>query len=106
MKDLRIVKLPKFPHSTQKQISYSLVDLLFSYLFDLRINDLEHNSVSDVMIGKLAPSLSGLVRYESAKQSLCTAIRRSLCYSLYRQFDLANLVAKDLEMLLGKGWFI
>jgi hypothetical protein len=105
MKDLRIIKLPNFPTSVQRQISYSLIDILFSYLFDLRINDLEHNSVSDTMIGKLSPSLSGLVKFESVKQSLCAAIRRSLCYSLYRRFDLAKLVAQDLSKLVKNGWF-
>jgi len=103
MKDLRIVKLPNFPVTVQRQISYSLVDLLFSYLFDLRINDLEHNSVSDVMIGKLSPSLNCLVKFQNAKQSLCAAIRRSLCYSLYRQFDLLKLVSQDLSHLIKNG---
>jgi hypothetical protein len=103
MKDLRITKLPTFPLQTQRQISYSLVDLLFSYLFDLRITDLEHNSVSNAMIGKLSPSLSALVKFESAKQSLCAAIRRSLCHSLYRQFELAKLVSHDLLNLIKSG---
>ncbi|KAI6175340.1 Protein SHQ1-like protein [Aphelenchoides bicaudatus] len=103
MKDLRIVKLPQFTTDEQRQISYSLADLLFAYLFDLRINQWETNALTEVMIGKLAPSLSGCVRYSSAKEAICTAIRRSLCYSLYRQFDLGLQVANDLSVLLSKG---
>lgn len=105
MKDLRIVKLPRFNIDEQHQISYSLVDLLFAYLFDLRINQWESNALTEVMIGKLAPSLSGLVRYQNTKEAMCTAIRRSLCYSLYRQFGLALRVAKDLSALVKKGKF-
>jgi protein SHQ1 len=76
---------------------------MFSYLFDLRINEWEHNSVSDQMIGKLAPSLSCMVQYGSVKQALCTSVRRSLCYSLYRQFELAQKVADDLLELIQEG---
>jgi len=101
LKDLRPRKMSKFDDLTTKWISYSLVDVLFAYLFDLRVTDLEHNTCSDQLIGKLSPSLSGLVRFESAKEALCAVIQRSLCYSLYRNFDLAKMVADDLIEILS-----
>lgn len=103
LKDLRVVKLPSFSVDVQQRISYSLVDLLFAFLFDLRINEWETNSLTGLMIGKLAPSLSGMVQYSSAKEALCVAVRRSLCYSLYRQFELGKLVAEDTKKLIGEG---
>ncbi|KAI6206774.1 Protein SHQ1-like protein [Aphelenchoides besseyi] len=103
LKDLRITKLGKFTDEEAKQISYSMVDVLFAMVFDLRITDLEHNVCSDQQIGRLAPTLSCLVRYSAAKESLVAAIRRSLCCPLYRNFELAKLAARDVGAILRRG---
>ncbi|KAI6180947.1 Protein SHQ1-like protein [Aphelenchoides besseyi] len=103
LKDLRITKLGKFTAKETKQISYSMIDILFAMVFDLRITDLEHNVCSDQQIGRLAPTLSSLVRYSTAKESIVAAIRRSLCCSLYRNFDLAKLATQDVVAILQRG---
>ncbi|KAI6238123.1 Protein SHQ1-like protein [Aphelenchoides fujianensis] len=66
LKDLRVVRLPELSEQEREQAAFSMVDVLFSFLFDLRITDLEHNACSDAMIGKLSPSLSGLAALQSS----------------------------------------
>ncbi|KAI6223041.1 Protein SHQ1-like protein [Aphelenchoides fujianensis] len=103
LKDLRVVRLPELSEQEREQAAFSMVDVLFSFLFDLRITDLEHNACSDGMIGKLSPSLSGLVRFASVRDALRAAVRRSLCFSLFRHFDLAVRAARDVLTVMQKG---
>ncbi|KHN78421.1 Protein SHQ1 -like protein [Toxocara canis] len=103
LKELPKRKLPKLSEECTKRVALSLIDILFAYLYDLRINDGEHSVESGWTIAKLCPSLCYLVRWTSAKEALTGAVRRSLCYPLYRHWDLAMCVASDLKSLLPKG---
>ena len=49
---------------------------------------------------KLAPTFSCLVRYESALEAFTSAIRRSLCYGLYRNFDFALSCAQEVSRVI------
>ncbi|CAD5225868.1 unnamed protein product [Bursaphelenchus xylophilus] len=103
LKDLKVIKLKRFTAEENKQIMYSLLDILFSYLLDLRINDWEPNVQSDVMVAKISPSISNFVRFSTLKDSITSAIRRTLCYCLYRNFDLCKKELEDLDVILEKG---
>ncbi|VDN04838.1 unnamed protein product [Thelazia callipaeda] len=91
------------PPSVHKIISLSLIDILFAYLYDMRTTEGEHCSESGWTIAKLSPTLSYLVSWRTAKEALVGAIRRSLCYPLYRSWNLSLKVADDLKFLLSRG---
>ena len=83
-------------------VHYGLADILFGYCYSLRVLG------SDcVELGwcsaKLSSSLSCLARFSSAKSLLVTSIRRSLCYPLYRHYDLGVKVWKDVITILQVG---
>uniref|UniRef100_A0A915BFB1 Protein SHQ1 homolog n=1 Tax=Parascaris univalens TaxID=6257 RepID=A0A915BFB1_PARUN len=103
LKELPRRKLPKLSDECARQVALSLVDILFAYLYDLRTNDGEHCVESGWTIAKLSPSLSFLVRWGSAREALVSAVRRSLCYPLFRHWNVAMRVVDDLKLLLVEG---
>ncbi|VDK56002.1 unnamed protein product [Anisakis simplex] len=105
LKELPKRQLPKLSEERNKQLALSLLDILFAYLYDLRTNDGEHNCESGWTIAKLSASLSYLVRWPTARQALIASVRRSLCYPLYRHWDLGMQILCDLKSLLRKGAF-
>lgn len=90
-----------------------LVSLLFSYHFDMRETDGEHNTESAWTIGKLTPQLSFLDSKLSIKNDLnddnllrsavITGIRRSLCYPLHRNYNFAMKCWNDVYYNLRGG---
>ncbi|CAG9538500.1 unnamed protein product [Cercopithifilaria johnstoni] len=103
LKNLRRKSFPKYSSDLERTIALSLIDILFAYLYDIRTTCGEHSSESGWTIAKLSPTLSYLVRWRTAKESIIGAVRRSLCFPLYRHWDLSMKVVDDLKFLLGKG---
>ncbi|KAG5881928.1 hypothetical protein JTB14_034286 [Gonioctena quinquepunctata] len=77
-----------------------LLDILYAYCYDKRTTDYEGNSESGWTIVKLASTLSWFDAFESPKEALVSAFRRSVTYPLYRQFSLSVQVFEDLKKLL------
>lgn len=103
LKDLPRKLFPKYSSDLEKTIALSLIDIIFAYLYDMRTTCGEHSSESGWTITKLSPSLSYLVRWKTVKESILGAVRRSLCFPLYRHWDLSMKVLDDLKFLLSKG---
>ncbi|CAB3409623.1 unnamed protein product [Caenorhabditis bovis] len=105
LKDLKVKKLPKLTEKEQKCVALGLIDMIFAFCYEQRVNGWEMTCESGWTLRKLSPTLSYLVRYETAKQALAFAVRRSLCYPLYRNFDLAQKIVEDLKIVFkhGKG---
>uniref|UniRef100_A0A0R3RS52 Protein SHQ1 homolog n=1 Tax=Elaeophora elaphi TaxID=1147741 RepID=A0A0R3RS52_9BILA len=103
LKDLPRKAFPKYSPDLTKAITLSLIDILFAYLYDIRTTCGEHSSESGWTIAKLSPTLSYLVRWRTAKESVIGAVRRSLCFPLYRHWVLSMKVLDDLKLLLRKG---
>uniref|UniRef100_A0A915Q558 Protein SHQ1 homolog n=1 Tax=Setaria digitata TaxID=48799 RepID=A0A915Q558_9BILA len=103
LKNLPKKLFPKYALDLEKVIALSLVDILFAYLYDMRTTEGEHSSESGWTITKLSPTLSYFVRWKTAKESVIGAIRRSLCFPLYRHWDLSMMVLNDLKFLFNKG---
>jgi len=98
-----------------------IIDLLFAYLYDFRINDFEQNSESGWNINKLSSMLSCHLNYnnvffsfneeppfdlivELIKNTLICSYRRILCYPLYRSFDLCEKIKNsDIPFILNNG---
>ena len=102
----QMLALPRKKHIVQPHslasVHYGLADILFGYCYSLRVLG------SDcVELGwncaKLSSSLSCLARFGSAKSLLVTSLRRSLCYPLYRHYDLGVQVWKDVITILHIG---
>lgn len=85
----------------------SLLDLLFSYVYDHRTTDGDPTVESSWTIMILSPSLSWLENYHPPYDDipivLRWCIRRSLIYPYLRSYDLAIMVVQDVSTILMKG---
>lgn len=95
------------------QLLMLIVSLLFSYQFDFRENEGDHNIESAWTIGKLTPQICFLdsqisipneANNESAlKATIITCIRRALSYPLHRNHSLIKKVLDDVYYNLRGG---
>ena len=84
-------------------VSLNLLDILFAYCYDYRTTEFEHNSESAWTISKLCATLSCGEKYVNMKECVLTCIRRSLCYPLYRHWELSLLAWNDVCDVLEHG---
>ncbi|XP_063994084.1 protein SHQ1 homolog [Diachasmimorpha longicaudata] len=88
----------------EKQVVvYGLVDILFASCYDHRVTLGENTSESGWTINKLSGTLSWFQTYSTLGDVLRTSVRRSLCYPLYRHWDLAMKVLEDVQEILKRG---
>lgn len=110
-----------FMRSCNFEFYLQVIDLLFAFLYDFRINDFEANSESGWNINKLSSMLSCHVNYKNVFFSLAeeppfdlidellrnliaSCFRRVLCYPLYRSLDLCvKIQNEDLAFILENG---
>ena len=77
-------------------VSLGLLDILFAYCYDFRTTEGEHSPESAWTISKLCATLSCGEKYNSISECVTTGIRRSLCYPLYRTWELSCIVWYDV----------
>ncbi|XP_061179082.1 protein SHQ1 homolog [Saccostrea echinata] len=80
-----------------------LIDILFGYAYNVRINEGEENVESGWTICKLSATLSWLDTFTSVEEVLRSCMRRSLCFPLYRHWQLSTTVLKDVYCILTSG---
>ena len=80
--------------------SLGLLDILFAYCYDFRTTDWEHNSESAWAISKLCATLSCGDKYSRLDDCVIACVRRSLCFPLYRNWELSLVVWNDVCKLL------
>lgn len=80
-----------------------LIDILFGYAYNMRINEGDENVESGWTICKLSATLSWLETFSSVSDVVRSCIRRSLCYPLYRHWDLSQTVLQDVHNILAAG---
>ncbi|KAF1759580.1 hypothetical protein GCK72_016047 [Caenorhabditis remanei] len=102
LKDLRKTKISKI-WATNEEIGISLLDILYGYLYDQRVNQWESNCESGWTVAKLSSSLSYFVKFGSVKECVISSIRRSLCYPLYRNLRLSFRILEDLLQILSSA---
>uniref|UniRef100_A0A1I7TQE2 Protein SHQ1 homolog n=1 Tax=Caenorhabditis tropicalis TaxID=1561998 RepID=A0A1I7TQE2_9PELO len=102
LKDLRKSKIPKI-WGSDVEIGRSLVDILFSWCYDQRVNNWESTCESGWTCSKLSPSMSFFVKFPSVRECILTAIRRSLSYPLYRSFQLSTRIIDDVTFCFSSG---
>ena len=82
---------------------YGLVDILYAYCYDFKTTLGEHNSETGWLISKLSATLACSEVFDSIKDCVIANMRRTLIYPLFRSFDIAVEVLKDVQKLLKNG---
>ncbi|XP_062567775.1 protein SHQ1 homolog, partial [Saccostrea cucullata] len=80
-----------------------LIDILFGYAYNFRINEGEDNVESGWTICKLSATLSWLDTFTSIEEVMRSCMRRSLCFPLYRHWQLSTTVLKDVSRIMASG---
>ncbi|KAL1492805.1 hypothetical protein ABEB36_010988 [Hypothenemus hampei] len=97
--------LPGLPYDlTVQQITWcytGVLDILFAYCYDQRTTHFEGNIESGWTISKLAASLCWCEVFDTPRDAIISAFRRSLIYPLYRNFELSQTVFSDLKALIS-----
>ncbi|CAD6208199.1 GSCOCG00010451001-RA-CDS [Cotesia congregata] len=82
---------------------YGLVDIMFSSSYNHRVTTGENTSESSWDINKLSGTLCWFESYSSMDQVVKTSVRRSLCYPIYRNWELSIKVLEDVKAMLKLG---
>jgi len=97
----------KLTPEQHRSAKLTLLELLFSYVYDHRTTDGDPTVESSWTIMILSPSLSWLENYhppyDDIPNVLRWCIRRSLIYPYLRSYDLAIMVVQDVSTILMKG---
>ncbi|KAL1234327.1 Protein SHQ1 [Trichinella spiralis] len=104
----RLKSLPRKIYQLSEQVENvaicSLVDILFAFAYDARVNlGEDDNPESGWTMSKLSSTLAGLVCWDSLQDAMIASVRRSLCFPLVRNFQLASLVLNDVIEILQSG---
>lgn len=87
----------------KKSALLSLVDIIYAYCYSIRTNLGEENAESAWLINKLSSTLSWFRSFNTFDETLVSCIRRSICYPLYRRWDLSNLLFSDVRKIFENG---
>ncbi|KAL1227234.1 Protein SHQ1 [Trichinella pseudospiralis] len=104
----RLKSLPRKIYRLSEEVENvaicSLVDILFAFAYDARVNlGEDDNPESGWTMSKLSSTLAGLVCWERMQDAMIASVRRSLCFPLVRSFQLASLVLNDVIEILQSG---
>ena len=86
-----------------RSVFYGLIDILAAICYERRVNDRDYNPESGWTISKLSAVLSCNDKFDNLKDCLVSCMRRSLCYPLYRHFDLSLKALRDAIRVLKSG---
>ncbi|CDW72736.1 protein shq1 homolog [Stylonychia lemnae] len=102
-KQILSVKLEQPSEDQQKTLMIQMVDILYAYLYDLRVNGHEPSTETSWNIIKLSSTLSSFIDYSvinnfdmRVKFSQIFSLRRGLTFTFLRSYDLAKKVQQDL----------
>lgn len=107
----RMLSLPRKTYivESKPQMLCLVISLLFSYHFELRETEGDHNVESAWTIGKLTPQFSMLDSMvvgdgqDILRATVITLIRRALSYPLHRNYNLIKKVWEDVYYNLRGG---
>ncbi|KAJ1734698.1 hypothetical protein LPJ61_000938 [Coemansia biformis] len=100
-----MMELPRKAHliSDKRAIYLGLVDLLFAYSLEVRINQGESTVESAWTIGALSATLSNLEQFASLRSTVIACFRRGLAYPLYRNWELCEAALSDVHAICRLG---
>jgi protein SHQ1 len=100
-------KLPKRTYLLSKEQKFEayagLIDILFAYCYNRRINCGCPNVESAWTISKVSSTLSWFETFKTIKSVIVASFRRALSIPLYRNWKLNELVLHDVINILSKG---
>ena len=103
----QLTQLPKKQYliesPLESQLLYGLIDLVFAYCYTNRSTAGEMDVESAWTIWKLSSTLSWLQTFSSIRDTLVACFRRSLCYPLFRNFQLSLKVLNDTCGVFASG---
>ncbi|KAJ2364847.1 hypothetical protein H4S01_003559 [Coemansia sp. RSA 2610] len=100
-----MLDLPRKTHiiSNKQAVYLGLVDILFAYALDLRINLDEPSVESAWSIGAVSSSLSNLEQFATLRSVVVACFRRALAYPLYRNWELCERALEDVSAMCKLG---
>ncbi|KAJ2745515.1 hypothetical protein GGI20_002119 [Coemansia sp. BCRC 34301] len=100
-----MLNLPRKTHlvSDRQAVYLGLVDILFAYSLDHRINQGDSTVESLWTIGAVSPTLSNLETFSALRLTVVACFRRALAYPLYRNWELCEKVLEDVYVLFKLG---
>lgn len=87
----------------KKSTMLSLIDIVYAYCYNVRMNSGEKNPESAWLINKLSSTLSWFRCFDTFDEVIQSCVRRSLCYPLYRLWDLSILILSDVRKVFENG---
>lgn len=87
----------------KKSALLSLVDIIYAYCYAVRTNMGDENAESAWSVNKLSATLCWFRRFDSFDETVASCVRRSLCYPLYRRWDLSVAVLSDVRAVFANG---
>ncbi|KAJ2797018.1 hypothetical protein H4R21_004487, partial [Coemansia helicoidea] len=101
----QMADLPRKAHliSDKRAIYLGLVDLLFAYALELRINQGESTVESAWTVGAVSATLSNLEQFDSLRTAAVACFRRGLAYPLYRNWELCEKALNDVYAICRLG---
>ncbi|PIA18478.1 SHQ1-domain-containing protein [Coemansia reversa NRRL 1564] len=101
----QMINLPRKTHliSNKMAVYLGLVDILFAYLLELRINAGEFNVESVWAIGAVSSTLSNLEQFSTLRSVAVACYRRGLAYPLYRNWELCEKTFEDVYTVCSLG---
>ncbi|XP_050528708.1 protein SHQ1 homolog [Daktulosphaira vitifoliae] len=88
----------------KKSAILSLVDIIYAYCYNCRVFMGEESCESSWLINKLSSTLSWFRSFDTFNETIISCLRRSLCYPLYRNWELSNLVLTDVQKVFENGY--
>jgi len=100
-----LLRLPNKEYLLENEIvtMMGLVDIIFSYAYDYRINIGESTVESAWNIAKISPTLSWFDKFTDVSEVICACVRRSLCFPLYRHWELSKKILQDTLSIFRVG---
>ncbi|KAJ1802015.1 hypothetical protein LPJ75_006316, partial [Coemansia sp. RSA 2598] len=100
-----MMDLPRKSHiiSDRQAVYLGMVDILFSYCLDHRINYGEPTVESAWAIGAVSATFSNLEQFSTLHSVLISCFRRGLAYPLYRNWELCEKALEDVYVILKLG---
>ena len=86
-----------------KKLCLNLVDILYASCYNHRTTLGENTVESSWTINKLSSTLCWFQNFTSMDEVITSCFRRSLCYPLYRNWELSMKVFEDVKKVLALG---
>ncbi|XP_008560549.1 protein SHQ1 homolog [Microplitis demolitor] len=86
-----------------QSVIYGLIDILFASSYNHRVTIGENTSESSWDVNKLSGTLCWFESYQNMHQVVKTCVRRSLCYPIYRNWELSMKILEDVKIMIKLG---